>query len=397
MSLEAASPFRVLIAGGGVAALEATLALRAYAGALVDIEVLAPETQFTYRPLSTAAPFRVGELTRFPLRTLVEEAGGRLREGALTALDADAHWARTSTGETIEYDACLLTLGAVARPALPGAVTFAGPGDEAALARVLEDALEGRIRRLVFALPSSRGWPLPMYELALLSAGYLADAGASVEIAIVTPEDQPLNLFGAGASEAIAELLALRGIEVRTGTVPLGFADGVLRIAPDGQGVQADAVIALPKLEGTRIEGLPADSEGFVAVDQHCVVTALDDVWAAGDLTAFPVKQGGLAAQQADAAAEGIAVRAGADLVPAPFRPILRGLLLTGFVPRFLHSGEPGGRSRAETEPLWWPPTKIVGRYLSPFLALHVGQAVAPPPNAGVAVDVDLSRVATEA
>jgi sulfide:quinone oxidoreductase len=396
--MSSADTFRVLVAGGGVAALEATLALRDAAPDLVGVEVLAPEADFTYRPLSTAAPFRAADLTRFPLRALVEDAGATLRVGALAALDADAHRAHTAAGETIDYDACLLALGAVPRPAVDGALTFSGPGDEAALEALLADALEGRVRRIVFALPSSRGWPLPVYELALLTAGYLTDAGASsVGISLVTPEDRPLNLFGAAASEAIAEVLAFRDIDVRTGTVPLGFADGVLRIAPDGEGIAADAVVALPRLEGMRVEGVPADSEGFVAVDQHGTVTALDDVWAAGDMTAFPVKQGGLAAQQADAAAGAIAARAGADLVPAPFRPVLRGLLLTGLVPRFLRADEPGGRSSADTEPLWWPPAKIVGRYLSPFLALHMGQATAPPTADAVPVDVDLSRVAMEA
>ncbi len=396
--MSAASPFRVLVAGGGVAALEATLALRAYADDLVDVEVLAPDAYFTYRPLATAAPFRAAQLTRFPLRSLVEEAGGTLRPGSLAALDADAHRAYTAAGETIEYDGCLLALGAVPRPALPGALTFAGPDDEPALAKLLEDALDGRVRRIVFALPSSRGWPLPAYELALLTAAYLTDAGASsVEIAVVTPEDRPLNVFGSGASGAIAEVLAFRGIEVRTGTVPLGFADGLLRVAPDGDGIPADAVVAMPRLEGMRIDGIPADGDGFVAVDRHGAVAALDDVWAAGDLTAFPVKQGGLAAQQADAAAEAIAARAGADLEPAPFRPVLRGLLLTGLVPRFLRADEPGGRSTSDTEPLWWPPAKIVGRYLSPFLALRLGQAAAPPTGQAVSIDVDLSQVETQA
>ena len=283
-------------------------------------------------------------------------------------------------------------------PSLPGALTFAGTDDEPALATLLEDALDGRVRRIVFALPSSRGWTLPAYELALLTAAYLTDAGASsVEVALVTPEDRPLDLFGAGASSAIAEVLAFRGIDVRTGTVPLEFADGVLRIAPDSDGIPADAVVAMPRLEGMRIDGVPADSDGFVAVDPHGAVTAFDDLWAAGDLTAFPVKQGGLAAQQADAAAEAIAARAGADLDPAPFRPVLRGLLLTGLVPRFLRADESGGHSTADTEPLWWPPAKIVGRYLSPFLALRLGQAAAPPAGKGVSVDVDLSEVATQA
>jgi hypothetical protein len=51
---------RVLIAGGGVAGLEALLALRALAGDLVDLELLAPEPAFWYRPLAVAEPFDAG-------------------------------------------------------------------------------------------------------------------------------------------------------------------------------------------------------------------------------------------------------------------------------------------------------------------------------------------------
>ena len=368
--------FRVLIAGGGVAALEAALALRADAPGLVDVELLAPDADFVYRPLATAAPFHTAEPARFPLRLLVEEAGARLRPGRLAAVDADPHRVSTDEGEVLEYDALVLALGAVPHPAIPGSVTFAGPGDEPAIREVLDAAVTGTVERLVFAVPSNVGWPLPAYELALLTAGYLDDAGATgAEVVVVTPEDAPLGAFGGQASDAVAEVLRFRGVELLVGTFPLSFADGTLRVAPNGDGIPADVVIAMPRLEGPRIAGVPADVDGFVPVDPYGAVIGLDDVWAAGDLTTFKVKQGGIAAQQADAAAASIAARAGADVEPSPFRPVLRGLLLTGLVPRYLRGGEPGD-SAADTEPLWWPPTKIVGQHLSPFLAARHGAAV---------------------
>jgi CBS domain-containing protein len=129
-------------------------------------------------------------------------------------------------------------------------------------------------------------------------------------------------------------------------------------------------------------------------------VPGLDDVFAAGDITRFPVKQGGIAAQQADAAAEMIAANAGADLTPQPFRPVLRGLLLTGRQPRYLRqeiTGGAGDVSVASPEPLWWPPAKIVGRYLAPFLGVFAG--VESPVKAGAApgavpVEVELDAAA---
>ena len=53
-------PLRVVIAGGGVAGLEAMLALRELAGDRVDIELLSPSDEFVYRPMLVAEPFGSG-------------------------------------------------------------------------------------------------------------------------------------------------------------------------------------------------------------------------------------------------------------------------------------------------------------------------------------------------
>jgi CBS domain-containing protein len=166
--------------------------------------------------------------------------------------------------------------------------------------------------------------------------------------------------------------------------------------------VAADRVVALPRLRGPRIDGLPQTLDGFVPVDSHGRVLGLKDVFAAGDVTSFPLKQGGIAAQQAEAAAEAIAASAGADLAPRPFRPVLRGLLLTGGQPRYLRHEITGGfgeTSWASTEPLWWPPAKIVGRYVAPFLGALAGVEVPrepPTPPGVISVDVEIDADTTE-
>jgi sulfide:quinone oxidoreductase len=384
---------RIVIAGGGVAALEGTLALRALARDPVDIELIAPEADFVYRPLAVTDPFRVGETKRFPLAPLVEAAGGSLHSGRLTAVDPDRRVVLTDDGAERPYDALLVALGARPREAVPGALTFTGPDSRVALDGMLEQALAGDVRRIVFALPAGAAWPLPLYELALLTSSYLVDRGTmAVELVLVTPEEQPVALFGQQASEAIAELLELRGIECHLRATPIRFEGGVLRVAA-GEEVAADRVVALPRLEGPRVEGLPSDADGFLPVTAYCHVGSEPDVYAAGDATQFPLKQGGIAAQQADVAATDIALRAGSTVEPTPFRPVLRGLLLTGMAARFLRA-EPGtAASSIDTEPLWWPPAKIVGRYLAPFLASKLGLSEVAPSSvadAGVRVEVEL-------
>jgi sulfide:quinone oxidoreductase len=365
--------FRVVIAGGGVAALEATLALRALAEERLAIELIAPDTDFVYRPLSVAEPFRVADTRTFPLAPLAEAAGGSLFRGRIAAVDPGERKIVTETDEEREYDALLVALGARPLEAISGALTFSGPQSMEGLKDLLDDVLSGEVRRIAFALPTGVTWPLPLYELALLTGSYVTDHFAGdVDVVLVTPEDRPLALFGDRASEAIAELLEGRGIEVHLRTASGSFEDGVLRIAPGGS-IEADRVVALPRLEGPRLEGLPSDRHGFLHVDDHCRVGSEVDVFAAGDATHFPLKQGGIAAQQADTAALGIAKLAGAPVEPEPFRPVLRGLLMTGMTPQYLRS-EPGGKGSAvDTEALWWPPAKIVGKYLAPFLATTLG------------------------
>jgi sulfide:quinone oxidoreductase len=389
---------RVLIAGGGVAALESALALRALAEDRVVVELIAPEPRFWYRPLAVAEPFGLGEVRQFGLAELAAAAGAVYSPGALVRVDAEGQLAWTSAGGSIPYDVLLVACGAVPTPALPGALTFRGPADTERMRQLLDEVVAARVGRIAFVVPWGAVWSLPIYELALMTAGFLAGRGReSVEVVLVTPEEEPLQLFGRAGSKAVRDLLEQRHVELQTASSAVEFAEGELRLVPEGS-IAADRVVALPRLRGPRIDGLPQTVEGFIPVDAHGRVHGFSDVFAAGDITSFPVKQGGIATQQADAAAELIAADAGADLTPEPFRPVLRGLLLTGRQPRYLQHAITGGAgdvSAASAEPLWWPPAKIVGRYLAPFLGAFAGVESPPEATAGgdaVAVDVELDR-----
>lgn len=386
---------KVLIAGGGVAALEAALALRALAGELVEVELRAPDPNFWYRPMSVGEPFGLGAAKRFDLGELARAAGASFQPGAIVAVDTSRKRVRTAH-ETVDYDALLIACGAEPQAAVPGALTFRGPADTQGVEGLLVEVESGTIRRLAFVVPAGAVWTLPAYELALLTAARLAGGtGRHAELVLLTPEREPLALFGPAATEAIESLLADAVVEVRTGAYVGAFVDGQLLLGPDGS-VAADAVIALPQLRGARIHGLPQTVEGFIPVDSRARVVGLQDVYAAGDITSFPVKQGGIAAQQAEVAATTIASSAGADVEPRTFRPVLRGLLLTGETPRYLRREITGGfgeTSVAGTEPLWWPPAKIVGRYLAPFLGALAG-VEAPPaaaaPSGSVEIELEL-------
>jgi sulfide:quinone oxidoreductase len=387
---------RVLIAGGGVAALEAALALRALAEAEVSVELLAPDPRFWYRPLAVAAPFRRGEVRHFELDGLTRAIGVGFTPGALVAVEEWRHIAHTSLNTEIEYDKLLIACGAVPTPAVAEAITFRGPADIEKVERLLVEIEDGNVHSVAFTIPWGASWSLPAYELALLTATHLEERGLHAELVVVTPEREPLQLFGAPASDAVRALLDARGIGLHTDAYASEFVDGTLRLIPDGV-VPADRVVALPRLRGAPIDGLPQTVDGFIPVDAHCRVEAVKDVFAAGDITSFTVKQGGIATQQAVAAAEAIAAEAGAHVTPHRFRPVLRGLLLTGTEPRYLRrelTALPGHDPVEGVEPLWWPPTKIVGRYLAPFLAsiggVEIPAELPPFPAETLEVEVEL-------
>jgi sulfide:quinone oxidoreductase len=385
----------VLIAGGGVAALEAALTLAEVAEGRTRVELLAAEPVFWYRPSSVAEPFGLGTVRHFDLGLLAARAGAAATIGTLTGVDVERRLARTASGTELGYDALLIACGATPTVAVRGALTFRGPADGPLLRSLVEELDRGEVAHVAFVVPWGSAWPLPAYELALMTARRAAAKDVRCTVSLVSPEPRPLDLFGRTASEAVREMLREAGVEFVGGVEAVEHVDGRL-VLSEGD-LRAERVVALPRLVGSRIEGLVQTSECFIPVDDHCCVLGADSVFAAGDITAFAIKQGGIAAQQAVAAAEAIAVLAGATLVPRPFTPILRGLLLTGADPAYLRRDLSGEEPDwASSTPIWWPPTKIVGRRLGPFLASFAGASdeagEALPPPGGLAVDVPIAR-----
>ena len=172
-------------------------------------------------------------------------------------------------------------------------------------------------------------WQLPLYELALMTAGRAYDMNIELPITIITPEDTPLAIFGTAASSAIAARLARAHIEtINSAYVEIPNAGEVV-INPGDRRMHVQRVVALPELYGPSIRGIPLGEHGFIRVDPYGRVRDVEGIYAAGDAIDFPIKHGGLGSQQADAAALSIASLAGANVVPEPFNPVIRGMLLT--------------------------------------------------------------------
>jgi sulfide:quinone oxidoreductase len=368
---------RIVIAGGGIAGLEALIALRAHLGSEAEIVLLEANPALVERQRAVAEPFGRRASAGFALANIAADHGAALRADRLSAVEADRRRLRTVRGDILDYDALLVAVGARADVAIPGSLTFSGPRDVPAIAKLLEDLDAGRVQRVAFAVPTAVTWALPLYELALMTADHVRARGREdVGLVVVTPEHQPFEAFGDRIATHAWSLLAERGIAVRTDTVPLRAGPGGLVVA-HGAPAQVQRIVSLPSLSGPWIAGLPHDEQGFIPTDEHGAVLETEGVWAAGDGTAFPIKQGGLAAQQADAAAAAIAAAFGADVDPEPFRAVLRGLLLDPQGARYLDDRESGVPRR----PLWWPPTKVVARHLGRYLEAE-GPAAPSRPRA---------------
>jgi sulfide:quinone oxidoreductase len=387
---------RVLIAGGGFAALEALIALRRLAGKRVDLTLVSSEPELSYRPLSVVEPFGLGEAPRFDLAEIARDHDAELRVDAAVGVDPQRRVLVTPSGGAVPYDSLLITTGAEQVQAVPGALTYRGAPDRAAMERLLGEIDADAVGTVAFAVPAGATWPLPLYELVLMTAARIAARGGRTRLVLVTAEAAPLTLFGREASEAVEKLLRDNRVAVRASSIPVGFENGTLSVVPSGS-VEATRVVALPHLRGNPPAGLPADGDGFIPIDAHGRVRGCEDVYAAGDVTAFPIKQGGIAAQQADAAARAIAVDAGAPVTADEFRPVLRGLLLTGTGARFLRSVPAGGQgdvSEVSKRVLWWPEMKVAGQYLSHYLSREA-EPVRPaePLRAdAIPVEVDFSQ-----
>jgi sulfide:quinone oxidoreductase len=360
----------VIVAGGGPAAVEALLALRDLAGTRVQLALVAPDRDLVIRAYEVLSPFHEGHEHRYPLAPIAAELDVELVHDALAGVDSAARSVALRSGVRRRYDALIVAVGARHKGTLPGAIPLRGAQDASRLKELLVASRAGRHQSVAFVVPGGVTWPLPLYELALLTSAWLADRGVSgVPLTIVSPEREPLGVFGSAASAEVGAVLSSHGVEFVSGYA-FRVDSGRLLLA-GGRELHADLAFALPRLAGPQIPGLPHDPEGYVRVDELGRVADAERVFAAGDATNLPIKQGGLATQQSDAIAALLAVELGSPKQLDDPQRVLRAVLFGGRDRRYLYA-ELGERlqetSRASVSPLWPESTKLLGRYLAPYL-----------------------------
>jgi sulfide:quinone oxidoreductase len=347
---------RVVVAGSGIAGIEGVLGLREL---VPDAEVLlvSPAHELLHQALSDV-PTSMGGVTRYPLSRICAELGVERVTDVVTAVDAAASKVVTREHGELAYDGLLVAVGARRVMALDHALVFGSSLDVPAVENLLGLVRQGHARRLAIVVPASVAWSLPAYEVALRAAG------AGGHATVITVEDRPAEVFG-DASSAVAEALDAAGVERVQGRA-VDIEPGCVVLA-DGTRGGADAIVALPWSRGPRLAGLPADDDGFIVVDDLGAVGP-DGAFAAGDGTTFPIRQGGMAAQQGAVAAVSLARHLGAAAEPASLAPCVRGALPTAQGTLYLEHDLVSGTARVSHDPLWDPPHRIAGVRLPALL-----------------------------
>jgi sulfide:quinone oxidoreductase len=361
----------VVICGGGIAGIEALLRVRRLAREDFRLTLVSPDSDFAMRPLSVLEPFAPASVPRYPLSRVASDTGAEWIMDRLVRVDTGARKVLTDDGRELAYDALLLALGAEESSPFEHAHVFTDRDGGRSFRGMLDEIEQGHINAVAFVVPSWHAWPVPLYELALMTAQHMDRLGLRAQITFITPEARPLKAFGEAAGEAAVRLLEEAAITLYTGAQAQVPSPHLVTFGETH--VKAQRVVTLPKVTGPGVPGIPAGTGWFVPIDEWCVVPGTDGrVFAAGDATDFPVKHGGIGAQQADTAAAGIAHLLGAGKRPAPLQPVIRGTLLTGSQPIHLLARVVDGlgwHSQVYEHAPWPAQQKVVAEELGAYLA----------------------------
>src|SRR3954470_2984758 len=237
------TPLHVVVAGGGVAGLETVMALRDLAAERARITLIAPDSHFELKPLRTAEPFSLGHVRRHPLAEVAVRFDCELREDTITAVDVARHAVTLAGGAEVAYDALVLAVGARRRPAYARAITFGADDRIETLNGLLADLEQHYSRPVAFVVPPGVSWPLPLYELALMTAREVRGMGIDdARLTIVSPESAPLAIFGPRASDAVADLL----VQARVGFRGHAYAEvnggPGIHVLPGGEELRVDRI-----------------------------------------------------------------------------------------------------------------------------------------------------------
>jgi sulfide:quinone oxidoreductase len=225
-------------------------------------------------------------------------------QGEVTHIDLENRRVQTSQGELV-YDALVVALGAeVSVDSVPGlaeAVEHGLAGHYYTLpgALHLRERLAsfagGRVVLVIARLPYK--CPPSPYEGILLIDDLLRERGLRerAELTIVTPEPRPLAIAPPPISEQLAELLAARDVTLVTGEqLQAVDYDRQEVLFASGKREPFDLLVVVPPHQPPAVvrEAGLVDESGWITTALATMRTAVDGVWAVGDVTRVPLPNG---------------------------------------------------------------------------------------------------------
>ncbi len=358
---------RILVAGSGPGALEATLALSRSEHLEPEISLISPQTEFHYRPNMVMEPFGVSETASYSVGEIIAHPNVHQWQGVIDRVDHQAGTAHSPEGDEFAFDAMVIATGTTPRAPLPEpAITLGLPGSIEEVTGIVGAVDRGELRSVVFTMPDGPTHRLPLYELSLMIADRAArQSGQQVDVALVTPEPSPLIIYGDDHSAHVAEFCRRLGVHVHANAT-VSLYDGNTVTLDDSTTHPAERLVSMPRLEPRTPQGVPTDENGFIPVDNLQRVKGTENLFAVGDVTDARVKQGGLATQEADAACQAIEAALGTREEATGLSGEIEALLLTATerVPLRARLTESGSVSLETAQPEG-PVQKIYSRLLA--------------------------------
>lgn len=290
----------IVIIGGGVGGLVAARRLRQATGTGHRITLLDRSPHHLFQP----SLLWVADGTRRPERIVrpldrVERRGISFRLGAVSRLDLAQRRVHLDAAE-LGYDHLILSPGAELRPEVVPGLADGGrslytPEGAAGLSADLSRFSGGRIVVLVAALPFK--CPAAPYEAAMLIEARLRHQGVRgrCELAVYTPEPQPMPVAGPTLGAAVRDMLTSRGVNYFPGHKPVAVEPRSRVIRFETGAVAAYDLLAYvpPHVAPAFLvhAGL-APAGGWVKVDPATLATPFENVWAVGDATGIPLANG---------------------------------------------------------------------------------------------------------
>jgi sulfide:quinone oxidoreductase len=290
----------VLVLGGGIGGLTAATHLRRLSPPDLRIVVIERKQAFSVCMsklwVMTGERRDPGEGERELSR--LASTGIEFVHADIEAIDPTAKTVRTSAG-TIEGDYIIVALGTERNPkAVPGfaesALNLYEADGALQIQRALQEFSGGRIVVLVSRTPFS--CPSAPYEAAFLIESLLRERGVRqrTEIALYTPEDQPMLVAGPNVGPALIKMLEERGIELHWEQIAMKIDPASRRILFELEDTSFDLLVGVPPHTAplaVRESGL-TDASGWVPVDPTKLQTRHNGVFAIGDVTAIRLPNG---------------------------------------------------------------------------------------------------------